>query len=296
MAAKRKTASKKYQKKTPKGLTSIKQWEPANPYLPKPYKVTSFFRESEGNFTLTVDMKGKHAPGQFVQVSLPGFGEAPISICSDSEEYLQLNIREIGHVTKKLASLRKGDTIFIRGPYGKGYPMEHLKGNNIIIIGAGCGVAPLRGIVEYIKHHRLDYQEVHLYLGYHSYDDILFKKELERWEKEFKTHVLVSETAPKEGAHLCYDTEHGHVTDALKLVHLTNHNKVVFICGPPPMIKDTVGILKEKGFNDDQIFISAERLMYCALGVCCHCMIRGKFTCIDGPVFRYDEIKDLRND
>ena len=296
MPKRKKAAVKKEKKSIPKKLREIKQWEPDNPYLPKPYKVLAFFRESPVNFTLTVDFREKHAPGQFVQVSLPGFGEAPISICSDSEEYLQLNIREVGHVTKQLALLRKGGTIFIRGPYGKGYPMEVLKGNNIVVIGAGCGVAPLRGVVEYIKHHRSDYKEVHLYLGYHSYDDVLFKKEMEMWKSDFTAHVLVSETALPQGVHACYEAEHGHVTDALKAASLDKFNKVVFICGPPPMIKDTIAILKEKGFNDDQIFISAERLMYCALGVCCHCMIRGKFTCIDGPVFRYDEVKNLNND
>src|SRR3989338_11356150 len=98
----------KGQKKTPGGLGSVAQRENANPYLPKPCKVLSFFRESPANFTLTVDMKGRHAPGQFVQVSLPGYGEAPISICSDSEKYLQLNVREIGHVTTALAKMRKG--------------------------------------------------------------------------------------------------------------------------------------------------------------------------------------------
>ena len=287
---------KKGKKNAPKRLASIRQGEPANPYLPKPYKVLSFFRESPANFTLTIDMKGKHAPGQFVQVSLPGYGEAPISICSDSEKYLQLNVREIGHVTTALAKMRKGGTIFLRGPYGKGYPMEMLKGNSIIIIGAGCGVAPLRGVLEYIEHHRADYREVHLFLGYHSLDDVLFKKELEQWKEHFTIHMLISEQQHDPNLHLCYEGEHGHVTDALKSAHLSNHNKVVFICGPPPMIKDVIGVLKENGFNDDQIFISAERLMYCALGVCCHCMIRGKFTCIDGPVFRYDEIKDFRND
>src|SRR3989338_9272678 len=202
MAKGKNAAMKKGKKNAPKRLASIRQGEPANPYLPKPYKVLSFFRESPANFTLTIDMKGKHAPGQFVQVSLPGYGEAPISICSDSEKYLQLNVREIGHVTTALAKMRKGGTIFLRGPYGKGYPMEMLKGNSIIIIGAGCGVAPLRGVLEYIEHHRADYREVHLFLGYHSLDDVLFKKELEQWKEHFTIHMLISEQQHDPNMHL----------------------------------------------------------------------------------------------
>src|SRR3989338_5841623 len=95
-----------------------------NPYLPKPYKVLDFYRETPDNFTLTVNMKIKHDPGQFVKVSFPGFGEAPISICSDSEDFVKLNIREVGNATQALSKLRKGNSIFIRGPYGTGYPMK----------------------------------------------------------------------------------------------------------------------------------------------------------------------------
>ena len=264
-----------------------------NPYVPKPYKVLDFHRETIDNFTLTVDMKIKHDPGQFVQVSIPGFGEAPISICSDSEEFIKLNIREVGNVTNALANLRKNDTIFIRGPYGRGYPMELLKRNDIIIIGGGCGVAPLKSVIDYIKNHQEDYGNIHLILGYRSEDDVIFKKDLRMWEKEYKVHMTLDK---KAHGHLCYDLRVGFVTDALNALNLDNKNKVVFICGPPVMIESVIKSLKEKHFNDDQIFISAERLMYCALGICCHCMIRGKFTCVDGPVFRYDEIRDFKND
>lgn len=264
-----------------------------NPYVPHPYKILNCHRESPDTFTLKVNMKTDHDPGQFVQVSIPGIGECPISICSDSRTYIKLNIREVGNVTKALSRLRKGDTILIRGPYGKGYPMKLLKGNNLLIIGAGCGVAPLKGIIEYVENNRDDYRGVWLFFGYHSDDDVLFKKEMEAWEKKHNLHVALSHQA-KPG--LCYDVETGHITDALREYETTNEEKVVFLCGPPRFIKDAIMILKNKGFHDDQMFISAERLMYCALGVCCHCMIRGKFTCVDGPVFRYDEIKDLTND
>ena len=264
-----------------------------NPYLPIAYNVIDFRRETSDNFTIKVNMRVNHAPGQFVQVSAPGFGEAPISICSDSHKCITLNIREVGNVTRALSKLKKGSTIFIRGPYGNGYPMEMLKGNSIVLIGGGCGVAPLKGVIDYIENNRKDYQELLMFLGYRSPDDIIFRKDLETWKKKYKVVVTVDKNLH---GHLCYDAKEGYVTDALRNYTLNNKNKVVFICGPPVMMKAIIEILIQKGFNEYQIFISAERLMYCAIGVCCHCMIKGKYTCVDGPVFRYDEIKNFKND
>jgi len=264
-----------------------------NPYLPIPYKVLDNYRETPDIFTLTVNMACKHEPGQFVQVTIPGIGEAPISICSDSDQFLKLNVREVGNVTEALGKLRKGDIVFIRGPYGHGYPMQHLKGNNVLLIGGGCGIAPLKGVIDYIEHHREDYNDVHLLLGYRSPNDIIFKRELQEWQQKYNLQVTVDKN--QHGA-FCYDAKEGFITNALQESNISKEKIVVFVCGPPIMMKAVIKILKDKGFNDDQIFISAERLMYCALGVCCHCMIRGKFTCIDGPVFRYDTVKDLQND
>lgn len=260
-----------------------------NPYVPKPYKVLEFYRESPDTFTITLDMAIYHDPGQFVQVSLPGIGESPISICSDSREHLKLNIRQVGRVTNALAKIKKGDTLLVRGPYGRGYPMKALEGNDLLIIGGGCGVAPLKGIIDYVENHREAYGNVHLYLGYRSPDDILFQRELKEWEDKY--HLTVTVDKNDKGVS-CYAAKTGFVTESLKAEHISNEKKIAFICGPPVMMKFVIGILKDKGFNDDQIYVSAERLMYCAIGACCHCMIKGKYTCIDGPVFRYDEIKD----
>ncbi|MFH1409919.1 MAG: FAD/NAD(P)-binding protein [Nanoarchaeota archaeon] len=264
-----------------------------NPYAPKPYKIMDHFRETPDTFTITVDMNIQHDPGQFVQVSIPGIGECPISICSDSTEYIKLNIREVGNMTKALAKLKKGDTLLIRGPYGNGYPLDKLKGNSLVIIGGGCGVAPLKGIIDYVENHRKDFNEVMLYLGYRSPNDIIFRREIDEWEKQYHLHVTVDKM--QKGT-ACYNAKEGFITEALKAADLTNDKKVVFVCGPPIMMKFVVDVLKSKGFHEDQIFISAERLMYCGIGVCCHCMIHGKYTCIDGPVFRYDELSGYKHD
>jgi anaerobic sulfite reductase subunit B len=270
-----------------------KEMKLENPYLPRPYTVIEYFRETPDTFTITIDMGVKHDPGQFVQMSLPGIGEAPISICSDSDKFLKLNIREVGNMTNALAKLKEGDTVFVRGPYGKGYPMEELKGNDLIIIGGGCGVAPLKGIIDYVENHRTDYKDVLLFLGYRSPNDIIFRREVEEWQKKYNVRVTVDKNDHGE---FCYNAKTGFVTESLKAAPLSSNGSVVFICGPPVMMRFVTQILKEKGFHDDQIFISAERLMYCGVGVCCHCMIHGKFTCLDGPVFRYDEISKFKND
>lgn len=261
--------------------------------MPDAYTIIDFRRETKDNFTLRVNMKTKHLPGQFVQVSLPGIGEAPISICSDSRKYIELNIREVGNVTRALGKLKKGDTLFLRGPYGNGYQMERLKEKGIILIGGGCGIAPLRGVVEYVENHRDHYRDITMLLGYRSPEDIIFNQDIDEWKGKFSITLCVDKLPQGK---LCYDLKAGFVTDSLKAMNLSNENCVAFICGPSVMMKTAVDILKEKGFGDSQIFLSEERLMYCAIGVCCHCMIRGEFTCTDGPVFRYDEIKDHKND
>lgn len=269
----------------------------ANPYLPAPARVVTLHREAADNVTLTLDCRLAHEPGQFVQVSLFGIGEAPISICSYSGEPLLLNVRETGRLTKALGRLAAGDTVFLRGPYGRGYPLRQLAGNNIFIVGGGCGVAPLRGVIEYVERHRGDFADVTMFLGFRGPADILFRRELADWEGRYRIHVTVDKSPPAAGAgESCYAGKVGFVTTALLEASLSNQGAIAFVCGPPLMMKAAIGVLQGKGFHDDQIFVSSERLMYCAVDKCCHCMIRGKFTCLDGPVFRYDEIAGFTND
>ncbi len=264
-----------------------------NPYMPRRYMVIDFHRETSDVFTIKVNMKCHHEPGQFVQVSIPGVGECPISICSYSKDYINLSISEVGRMTKALSNLRKGNPILIRGPYGKGYPLDVLKGKDLVIIGGGCGVAPVRSVIGYIESNRKDFGKVFMFLGYGSPDDILFRRDLQKWKR--KHHVSVTVDKNISGK-FCYGAKVGFVTQAVDDAKLTPMNKIVLICGPPIMLRVAVDILKSRGFNDSQIFISAERLMYCAIGACCHCMIRGKYTCVDGPVFRYDQISQYQND
>ncbi len=260
--------------------------------IPWPVKIINRVQESETNFTITLDAKLKHDPGQFVQVGIPGVGESPISFASYSSKFVKLNISMVGKVTIALSKLKVGETVLIRGPYGHGYPLDKLYGNTVYFVGGGCGIAPLKGAIDYVEHYREKYRDVVLFLGYRSPNDILFKKEIEEWRTKYHLTVTVDKNPPGT----CYEGAVGFVTDAVKAASMNTEGSIAIVCGPPMMMKNAIIALKSKGFRDEQIFLSQERLMYCGIGVCCHCMIQDKFCCEDGPVFRYDEIKGYEFD
>ena len=188
--------------------------------------------------------------------------------------------------------IKKGDNLFVRGPYGKGYPTHYFKGNNIIIIGGGCGIAPLKGVIEYIEKNISEFKDIYLFFGFRLPDELLFREQLSRWQNKFKLQVSFDKIPNKT----CLEGRAGFITQLIEESNLNNQNKIVIICGPPVMMSKTIQILQNRGFNNDQIFISMERLMNCGIGKCGHCMIHGKYTCLDGPVFRYDQIEEFKND
>lgn len=259
-----------------------------NIYNAKAYRIKDVIQQSGDNFMLRIKTNLNPQPGQFVEVSLPGIGEAPISSASYSKRILDLNIRIVGDVTEALSKLKKGAKLHLRGPYGKGYPMGKFKGKNLILIGGGCGVAPLRGIIEYIDQHREDYKEVHFFFGYRSPDDVLFKDEIGVWKEKYDLNVSVDEAVGENP----FNCPVGFVTQILENANLPN-NAEVMVCGPPTMMTKSIDIIKQKGFKDENIWVSLERHMKCCTGKCGRCMVNEKYVCIDGPVFRYDEVKDI---
>lgn len=254
-----------------------------------PVKIIKKTWESPDTVTLRTNWRVRHDPGQFVEISIPGVGESPISFCSWNPTYAEFNVRVVGGVTKAISRLNVDDYLYVRGPYGRGYPMHYFLGNSLLFIGGGCGVAPLKGILEYVEHHRSDFRDVDLFFGYRSRDDILFKHLLDEWQKEFSMHITIDKDAGK--FHFTCPT--GFVTEALTKADINPSNKLVFLCGPQVMMDHTVPILLNKGFHEDQIWVSAERHMKCCTGKCGHCMINGRYVCKDGPVFRYDEVKGV---
>ena len=171
--------------------------------------------------------------------------------------------------------------------------LKELKNKNIVIVGGGCGVAPLKGVIEYIEKNRDDFNEVSLFFGYRAPNETLFAKEYERWKEIFNLNISYDKI---EGTGSCQLGTEGFVTAMIEKKVVDNADTMVVLCGPPIMIKKTIEILLNKGFKDTDIYLSAERLMYCGIGKCGRCMIHGKYTCLDGAVFRYDELKDFQND
>lgn len=245
--------------------------------------------ETETIKTFRVNSKLKYQPGQFLQVSVFNFGEVPISISSYSEDFVDITVRRVGRVTNAIHRLNKGDFLGLRGPYGNGYPMEEMEGRDIMIVGGGCGVAPMRSVIQYLEKFKENYGSVDLFFGYRSPEEIMFKKDMKRWQRKFNVHLTV-DIAPKDWS---YDV--GVITKLLEKEKIENENKVVLTCGPPIMIKFVIELLKRRNFQDEQIYVSLERYMKCGFGKCGHCMINDKFICLDGPVFNYAQAKFLED-
>ncbi len=255
----------------------------------KPIQVEIIKKEDlmENTFLLRLKYKVKNNPGEFMMIGLLGIGECPISICSSSDKYIDLLIENVGSVTDKLSKLKEKDKIFIRGPLGVGYPMHHLQDNNLILVAGGTGLAPLRSVIEYIQKNRKKFGNIDIYLGFRNPECMLFKEDIEKWKKQFKVHMVLDQPCELK-------CEKGFVTDLLEKEKPKPKKTFALICGPPVMVSPTITKLKSFGFEDKHIYVSLERHMKCGLGKCGHCMIKGHYVCVDGPVFRYDEIlKDL---
>lgn len=256
-------------------------------YTPEKHKIIEVFDETQYTKTFRVEYARKHYPGQFVQVSLPGYGECPISIASYNPKYLDLTIRNVGNLTQAIHGLKKGDYLYLRGPYGSGYPMIDLRGKDLVIIGGGTGVAPLRSVVEYVEAHPHEYRNVQIFLGFRNEERLLFRECIDKWCRCFETSVTL-DTCTKS-----WKKDVGPVTTLLEKTKFNKERAIVLTCGPPVMIRFVVQSLKKKKFDDRQIYVSLERMMSCGVGKCGHCRIHKKYVCKDGPVFNYALRKDL---
>ncbi|HOE62784.1 MAG TPA: FAD/NAD(P)-binding protein [Candidatus Sumerlaeota bacterium] len=232
-----------------------------------------------------------HEPGQFVQVSIFGVGEAPISICSSptKRDSFELAIRKVGRLTRALHELEPGDEVGIRGPYGKGFPVTLMEGNDIMIVGGGIGIVPLRSLINYIIDNRRDFGKVDILLGCKTPKDMLFGDEVETWQKR----VDVNFSCTVDRADPDWKGNIGLITSLIPGVNLDPNRTFAAVVGPPVMYKYVIQELRKKQIPDRQILVSLERHMKCGLGKCGHCQIEHFYCCQDGPVFSFDQIKDL---
>lgn len=259
-----------------------------NPIQPKPYKIISINHETDLEYTFRIETDIEVNHGQFLQLSVPKVGECPISVSGQGNGYLEFTIRKVGKVTDCLFSKKPGDVLFLRGPYGNGWPVAQIKGKHLIVIAGGTGVSPVRSLINKCVEDKSFVKSANIIAGFKNQESILFKPELDVWAKELNTTLcLDNEEAP--------GFKKGMVTGYIKDIPLKDFDDdyAVIVVGPPVMMK-SVGLELEKlGYDVNKIWMSFERKMSCAIGKCGHCRIDEYYVCTDGPVFPYTIAKDL---
>lgn len=259
-----------------------------NPYLPYAVPIVEIIPQSEIDYTFRLKTDLKPQNGQFLQLSIPGVGEAPISISDWGDDYIDLTIRRCGKLTDVVHDLKVGDQLFIRGPYGNGFPIEKYMGKNLVIVAGGTGLAPVKSIVNHFYRNLEEVKRFQLITGFKSPADILFSDELANWEKRFSVTLTVDKGNEE------WTGNEGLVTQYIEKLDLDDiENTEVIVVGPPMMMKFTVLKFLEVGIPEEQIWVSYERKMCCGIGKCGHCKMDDTYICVEGPVFRYDQAKNL---
>lgn len=234
-----------------------------------------------------------HVPGQFVQVSMLGVGECPISICSSPTRsgYFELTVRRVGAVTAAIHQIEAGDIVGIRGPLGRGFDVERFVGHDIVIVAGGCALAPARSLIQYIMDERSRFGAFHLLYGARSPEELLFRVELDSWQKDdgVACHVTV------DRAEASWEGNVGVVTTLFgRLPALDKPNTRAVVIGPPVMFRFVVMDLLARGIPQKHIYCSLERRMKCGIGKCGHCQVNHLYACQDGPVFNLAELTNVR--
>jgi NAD(P)H-flavin reductase len=250
-------------------------------------------REKVFEFRFTDGKELGHRPGQFVEISLFGIGEAPISISSSPTQkgYFELAVRSTGSLTDKLHTLEKGARVGIRGPFGNGFPLEALKGKDILFVAGGIGLFPLRSLINYVLDKRGDFGEVTTLFGCRSPLERLFTNQLEAWDGcKDMCFLETVDTCPDDS----WKGNVGVITTLFPKVTFDPKKTYAVIVGPPIMYRFVIAECLKKGLSDDHIIMSLERRMKCGVGKCGHCQINGLYVCQEGPVFTYAQVKSLK--
>ncbi len=259
-----------------------------NEYIPFISEILEVIKHTEIEYTFRMEFKGDVKPGQFFEVSLPKYGEAPISVSGIGENYVDLTIRRVGKVTDEIFNNYVGDKLFLRGPYGNGFDINNYKDKEVIVVAGGTGLSPVKGIVDYFSKNTKDCKNFTLISGFKSPKDILFKDDIKEWEKNIDLILTV------DGAEEGYEGKVGLVTKYVPELDIKDMENVqVIVVGPPMMMKFTVLEFLKLGIKEENIWISQERKMCCGIGKCGHCKIDDTYICLDGPVFNYSKGKEL---
>ena len=274
----------------------------SNPYIPYLTRVKSVVGENKANDIKTIELEFKkeeeykkfdYIPGQFAEISIIGTGECPIGIASSPTEEgtIKFTIKRMGTVTSAFHGKEVGDIVGVRGPCGNGWPVDEMKGKNIVVIGGGFAFSTLRSLVLYLldDKHRKDYGDITVIYGNRDPGEVLYNDVLDEWKKRDDIKVVLTIDREAEG----WTEEVGFVAPIVKKVAPKSDNGVAVICGPPIMIKTTIAVMEELDWKDEQILNSLEMRMKCGIGKCGRCNIGNKFVCTDGPVFSLAELKKM---
>lgn len=266
-------------------------------YVPEPCVVRSIQKQTEHENLYELAFEhGRdlgHRPGQFVQVSIMGVGECPISICTSPTRpgSFGLCVRRVGEVTNHIHRLEEGDIVGVRGPLGCGFPVEELHGKDMIVVAGGLGLAPARSLIEYVLDQRARFGGFSLFYGARRPAELLFRDDLSRWRESPDVDFHMTVDQPDEQ----WRGKTGVVTTLFKgLPRLSPKDTAVVIIGPPVMFKFVVIEFLARGITQDAILCSLERRMKCGVGKCGHCQANNVYVCREGPVFRYGRLKAIR--
>ncbi|WP_027178423.1 FAD/NAD(P)-binding protein [Maridesulfovibrio bastinii] len=272
-----------------------------NPYLPEMATIQEVIEETPNIKTFRVTLNNPEAmknftfePGQVGQLSSFGTGEATFVINSTPTrmEYLQFSVMRTGEVTGKLHRLRQGDQIGVRAPLGNHFDYESMKGKDIVFVGGGIGMAPLRTLLLFMLDNRKDYGKITLLYGARSPKDMAFSYELPDWLERDDLDTYLTIDSEYEG----WEHTVGLIPNVLLDIAPSPKNCVAITCGPPIMIKFTLQALDKLGFSDEQIVTTLEKRMKCGVGICGRCNIGTSYVCMDGPVYTYAQLKKLPNE
>ena len=269
-------------------------------HLDKTYKSeiinTITLTEMEKLFQIRIIDEGERErfsflPGQFVMIEVPGYGEIPISISSTGSRkgYIEFCIRKAGGVTNILHKATRGARVGLRGPFGTFFPMEKMKGQNILLIAGGLGLAPLRAPIFYVLENRSEFNEVDIMYGARQPDQLLFSYQYEMWRRIGDINIQIIVENPDQD----WKGPVGLITSLFDTMTINPENTYAIVCGPPVMFKFVCKRLNQIGIPMERMFVSLERRMHCGMGKCCRCNVGSTFTCLEGPVFDYWSVINL---
>ncbi len=266
-----------------------------NPYVPLPARLLEVIDETPTIRTLVLapSQPLHFRAGQFVQLTLPGVGEAPFTPSSSpaDPERIAITILKTGVVTDRLHDCAAGQTLGLRGPFGKGYPVEKLQGKEVLVVGGGVGLAPLRALILALLEGPDRIKRLSIKYGARCMEELLYTRQYTQWKEGPKVDFTCTIDRPQEG----WTGRTGVVTTLLKDLDVNRSNCYCFVCGPSVMLKFTTFALLEENFAPDQIYLSMNRRMSCGMGLCGKCNIGPYYLCKDGPDMNYALIKDYPN-